>query len=293
MPADHEIWVIGDKYMTFVAQHLDYWKEKARKNPHETIHILRWYDVKAFAPYSISTNAVEVILNSLIGGLNNRPKLPHTIVVMLGDTNFWCEPQALRFTMDSIIHCLLKEIKRIVQARQEDLPLKAVGVDPAIFFVKLNWKPDKAVDSVIGYPKKRRTFNKLLDSIVRPRGGNTITLHEINERYDETLFLAHGELSEKGYRQVWNSLSEALEDFEHIGKQKRKDFSLLDTQFNKTIEVDSSMISSDDEFITDATSLATPKMQNKRRFDRKPQAASRGRIKKKNIYGQSFFQQKF
>lgn len=292
--------------MTFASQHLEYWKEKGRKNPQDALHILRWYDVKAFAATGVSSNSVEIILNSLIGALNNRPKLPHTIVVMLGDTKFWCDAQTLKFTMDTIIKSMLKEIKRIVQIRQRDLPLKAVGQDPAIFFVKLNWKPEKALESVSSYPKKRRTFNKLLDSIVRPRGGNTILLHEINGMLDEQLFLSHGDLSEKGYRQIWQSLSEALEDFETLGHQKKKEFAVL-KQAQKSFEVDSSMISSEDDdkilFVDDTNPLRgrgdiTPRIQNKRRFNKNTNLFTQAGHRKVGFrptgpFGQSFFHRKF
>lgn len=298
MPANYEIWVIGDSYMTFVAQHLEYWKEKARKDPHEAIYILRWFDVKAFPPNNISTNAVEVILTTLIGVLNTRPKLPHTLVIMLGDIRFWCDAQALRFTMDTIIKSLVKEIKRIIEQRQRDLPVKAVGRDPLIFFVKLNWKPEKAIDLVSAYPKKRRTFNKLLDSIVRPRGGNTILLHEINEKFDENMFLNHGELSDKGFRQIWASLSDALQDFETYGHQQKKEFVSV-SQKETVFEVDSSDIIFDQnqfniepctDNIRDVPN--TPRIQNKRRFN-KNQKGGFHKPKGRGTFSQNFFYTKF
>lgn len=231
--------------MTFVSQHLDYWKEKARTDPHEALYILHRFDVKAFPAHSLSSNAVEVILSSLIGALNNRPKLPDIMVIMLGDVKFWCDNQTLRFTMDSVLKVLIKEIKRIIEIRQRDLPVKAIGPEPRIFFVKLNWKPEKALDSVPQYPLRRRTFNKLLDAIMRPRGANTILLHEINDKLDPDLFLGHGELSQKGYRQVWASLSEAIQDFMTIGHQQKKVFTTFSKQ-EKLNEVDSSLLSSDE-----------------------------------------------
>lgn len=162
VPANREIWVIGDKLLTFAAQHLEYWKERARRDPHEALYILQNYDVKAFVPQSTSTNAMEVILGSLVCALNNRPKPPHIIIIMLGDTKFWCDDYALKFTMDTLLKVLLQELKRILETRSDDLPLKARSDEPRFFFVKLNWKPEKSIDSVPGYPTKRRTFNKLL-----------------------------------------------------------------------------------------------------------------------------------
>lgn len=247
MPANKEIWVIGDGYMTFASQHIEYWKEKARQDPHEALYILHWFDVKVFPPQLTTTNSVEVILNTLTGALNNRPKPPDILVVMLGDTKFWCDANALTYTMDSIIKIMLKEIRRILQVRQKDLPVKAQKEEPRLFFVKLNWKPEKSIDSVPGYPKKRRTFNKLLDTVVRPRGANTILLHEINDKLDPNLFLAHGDLSPKGYRQVWSSLSKAIQDFLSLGHRKKKVYT---SKPNFMSEVDSPLYSSDDDLIT-------------------------------------------
>lgn len=224
--------------MTFLAQHLNYWKDLARMNPHEALYILHWYDVKAFPSQSTTTTALEVILDSLIGALNNRPKLPDTLIVMFGDAEFWCDNQALKFTMDALIKVLLREIKRIIKVRQGDLPTKATSPEPAIYFVKLNWKPDKAVDSVPYHPKKRRTFNKLLDIVVRPRGVRTILLHEINEKLDSDLFLAHGELSQKGYRQVWSSLSGVIQEYHNLGYQQKKVYTDMTREINKSNYVD-------------------------------------------------------
>lgn len=269
VPANKEIWVFGDKQMTFIAQHLDYWKEQARKDPHEALYILHRFDVKAFPSHSTSSNSVEVILSSLIGALNTRPKLPDLMVIMLGDTKFWCDNQTLKFTMDTVLKTLVKELKRIIEIRQRDLPVKALGSDPRIFFVKLNWKPEKSLDSVPQYPMRRRTFNKLLDAIVRPRGANTILLHEINEKIDPDFFLGHGDLSPKGYRQLWASLSEAIQDFMSLGHQQRKVFTTKEKQ-GRSGEVDSSLHTSDDDSITNRNVSTTwtlnRKIQNKRRY---------------------------
>lgn len=256
--------------MTFVAQHLEYWKEKARRDPHEAEYILRWYDVKAFTPNSSSTNAIEVILSSLIGAFNTRPKPPDMMVIMLGDTKFWCDEMALRFTMDTLITVLISEIKRIIQNRQQDLPLKAMGKDPKLFVVKLNWKPENAIDSVMGYPKKRRTFNKLLDAIARPRCVTTLLLHEINATLDPDLFLNHGDLSDKGYRQVWKSLSEAIQDIEIKGKQTKKVFSVMPKTIDDNHEVESSCYSSEDDYAITRKELLRSDQQQRIYVKRKP-----------------------
>lgn len=224
MPANNEIWILGDSFMTMAAQHLEFWKAAMRKDPHEALYMLHWYDVKAVVPHSTSSNAVELITSSLVDILNTRPKLPQKLIVVLGDIKFWCDNDALDFTMDYILMGLLKEIKRIIQMRQEDLPAKAVGDDPQIYMVKLHWKPEKAIDTVPMYPKKRRTFNRLVDNTMHPRGVKTISLNEITVKVDDNFFLAHGSLSELGYRQVWKSLSEALCDFDTLGYQKPVDF---------------------------------------------------------------------
>lgn len=257
--------------MVLLAQHLEYWKEQARRNPHEAIYILHWYDVKAFAPQSMSTNAIEIIISTLISALNNRPKLPNKIIIMLGDTKFWCEANALRFTMDVLLKVFLQELKRIISTRQQDLPPKAVGEDPELFVVKLNWKPEYALDSVSSYPKKRRTFNKLLDTVFRPRGVKTIMLHEVNATLDPDLFLTHGELSEKGYRQVWKSLSVAIQDFNAKGHQKKKVFSVKEKlPFGFEMKDTFRDLSSDEDSIANSGRLAfsnddNPTIQNKRR----------------------------
>lgn len=224
VPANSEIWVIRDSFMTLAAQHIEFWKAQAQRDPHEALYMLHWYDVKAVISQSISSKAAEVITSSLVNMLNNRPKPPQVLVVLLGDIKFWCDENALKYSMDTILIGLIKEIRRILSLRQRDLPPKAVGPDPLIYVVKLHWKPDKAVDSVPMYPKRRRTFNRLLDTIMRPRGVKTISLNEITIKVDKNFFLNHGSLSELGHRQIWKSLSDAIKDYDNFGYQKLVDF---------------------------------------------------------------------
>lgn len=232
MPANHEIWVLGDSFMNLAAQHLEFWKAQACRDPHEALYILQWYDVKAIIPQSMTSNAAEIITASLVNMLNNRPKLPNTLIVLLGDIKFWCDENALKYAMDTILIGLLKEIKRVIALRQRDLPKKAVGPEPVIYFVKLHWKPESAVDSVAKYPKKRRTFNRLLDSIMRPRGTKTISLNEITTKVDKNFFLNHGSLSESGLKQIWKSLSDAIMDYDNFGYQKLIDFEVKPQHLN-------------------------------------------------------------
>lgn len=224
VPANKEIWILGDSFLTLAGQHLEFWKELARRNPNEALYIIQWYDVKLFAPQGTTLNAVELILSTFVQALNTRPKLPSIIVTCLGDTKFWCDNDALKFTMDTILIGLLKELKRIIQTRQRDLPQKAVGPDPELFFTKLHWKPEGAIDTVLLYPKKRRTFNRLLDTIMKPRGAKTVNLNELTTKVDPDFFLGHGALSEQGFRQVWKSLSEAIHDYNNLGYQRQVDF---------------------------------------------------------------------
>lgn len=281
VPANQEVWVLGDGFLTMAAQHLEYWKEIAKRDPHEALYMLHWYDIKLIVPQAATSNSVELITGALVNMMNTRPKLPSILVIMLGDVKFWCENSALKFTMDLILKSLVKEIKRIVQLRQRDLPDKAVGPDPIIYFVKLHWKPDKAIDGVAGYPKKRRTFNKLLDSIMRPRGVKTIALNEITTKVDKDFFLNHGSLSQLGYRQVWKSLSEALDDFNNLGYQRQIDF-VMNTKPNLK-EVVSSNESDDDGPPMEDENLNFHNFNMPHHRPNKPSA------KKKNIRGKSKF----
>lgn len=278
--------------MTLAAQHLEFWKNSARKDPHEALYMLHWYDVKAVVPHSTSSNAAELITSSLVDILNTRPKLPQVLIIMLGDVKFWCDEEALDFTMDYILIGMLTEVKRILQTRQEDLPSKAVGYDPQIYIVKLHWKPDKAVDSVPMYPRKRRIFNRLVDTTMRPRGVKTISLNEITVKVDENFFLAHGSLSEMGYRQVWKSLSEALRDFDIRGYQKPVDFLPKDQPAEWTREVAPSQYTSnesDDDGLSGYKPLKRRVKLKKRNFGRQQQGKRRMKNFHPNYSSQQYF----
>lgn len=93
-----------------------------------------------------------------------------------------------------------------------------------LYFAKLTFRPEDTTGLVSDFKNKRRAFNKLLDSIATPKSAKTISLDEITPKVNSQFFHTHGDLTPAGFRQIWSSLSDAIEDMDKYGAQRAKTF---------------------------------------------------------------------
>lgn len=224
MPAARQIWIIGDAPFTETVQHLQFWKDKAQQNPTQAMYILKYYEPVAFLP-SVSANAVKSILDGLVTALHHRPVPPHTLCIMLDDSNFWCDTMLLDYSMTLILETLLKEVQRIIETRIRDLPLRCIpDYTTRILVSKLTYRPEDAIGLVAGFKEKRRRFNNTLATVMQDKMVKTISFDEITPKFSSTIFHSHGNLAKDGYRQIWSSFNNAIEDLDLFGAQRPKVF---------------------------------------------------------------------
>lgn len=231
--------MIGDRAFVNTAQHLQYWKDKADQNYNQGLYLLRKFEVKPFLPSDVP-NGVKAILDSLVNALHDRPIPPHTLCILIDDSEFWCDAMLLDYSMERILNILINEVGKILEQRTRDLPLKCVpDYTTRIIISKLTYRPEGATGIIIGFKEKRRQFNNILAKVTDPKRIKTVSFDEITPKFSENIFLPHGGLSKDGYRQIWLSLSNALEDFDLLGAQKIRVFSSkpeLTSAFNEPIE---------------------------------------------------------
>lgn len=218
--------------MVETSQHLQVWKDKAFQDQAAALYMLKYYGVTPFPPSrNAAGNAVKTVLDSLLNAFEEKPVPPHTLVVFLDDNAFWCDDQLMSQAkikdkpMYRVLSAMMLEIRRIIEKRIRQLPIKCVPeYTTRIFITKLTFRPDDADGTPKNFRVKRRDFNKLLDSIAEDKDVRTINLDEITPKVDSTFFLAHGALSNKGYNQIWLSLNNAIEDYDLHGGQRPKKF---------------------------------------------------------------------
>lgn len=236
VPAYRQIWVIGDAPFAETIQHLQFWKDKADQDPLQAMYILKRYETKAFLPAS-SPNAVKAVIDALITALHERPIPPHTLCILLDDSNFWCDSMLLDYNMDMILTTLIREIIRVLETRTRDLPLRCVpDFTTKVIISKLTFRPEDAVGIVPGFREKRRKFNNQLDQIADQKRIRTISFDEITPKFSEAIFQSHGNLAKDGYRQIWNSLSNAIEDLDLLGAQRPKVFNASCNQQHQKVQ---------------------------------------------------------
>lgn len=192
--------------------------------------MLKYYGVTPFPPSKNATgNSVKTVLDSLLNAFEEKPVPPHTLVILLDDNNFWCDDLLLtqdkNKPMTRIVNTMLIEIRKILEKRIRQLPIKCIPeYTTRIFVGKLTYRPDDAHGIPENFKSKRREFNRLLETLATDKGHQTISLDEITPKVDGAFFLTHGTLSNKGYNQIWLSLSNAIEDYDLHGNQKIKTF---------------------------------------------------------------------
>lgn len=221
MPANNSTWIIGDSLLTEAAGHYGVFKKKKgesqQKLEENHLYIETMYAIQCISTgiYTVhqATNMPNLLLNVLVDTLNAKAKIPHTLVIVLNDHKFWNQSfDLLQFQMERIITKFIKEIQKIVEARNWSLPPKAVNWDyPRIFITKVLPLPN---GMECPYPKGFKTncrkFNKLLLRGEVPNKYFTINMAAFTCENDNNLFNKKGGLTDKGFREFWVAIRDAI-----------------------------------------------------------------------------------
>lgn len=159
-----------------------------------------------------AANMPNIILNNLVDTLNMKAKVPHTVVIIINDSDFWNNADMLQYQMDRILFRFIKEIKRIAEARNLSLPPKAVNWDyPRIFITRALPLPNNMVKPYPkGFKANRRRYNRLLLKGEDKQEYLSINLPEFNSENSNGLFASDGTLTHKGYKCFWTTISDAI-----------------------------------------------------------------------------------
>lgn len=209
--------MLGDAILTEAAGHYNFFKKKkGESTATQGIYMENMYAIR-MVPAGIYTatqakNTPNIILNALVDTLNVKAKVPHTLVVMLNDYRFWNDTDLLASQMDRILNRFLKEIRRIVEARNESLPARAVNWDyPRIFITRpLPMPNDMARPYPKGFKANRRKYNKILLRCAELLNYTLINFTEFTKENDNGFFTQNGDITPKGYRNVWTTISDSI-----------------------------------------------------------------------------------
>lgn len=157
-------------------------------------------------------NIPNIILNSLVDTLNSKAKIPHTMILVINDAKFWNHGDFLLYQMERIIARFLKEIRRIIEARNLSLPPKAVNWDyPRIFLTRALPLPNNMTKPYPkGFKPNRRRYNKLILRGEVQHNYRSINLPDFTCGNENKFFSKDGSITQKGYQYLWIAISDAI-----------------------------------------------------------------------------------
>lgn len=152
--------------------HLNQFKKKKgdksdKSDTELPLYIENIYAIRIIPPgiytYNQATNKPNLLLNLFVDMLNQKAKLPHTLVIVINDHKFWNQTDLLQFQMERLIRKFIKEIQKIAEQRNFSLPIKAVNWNyPRLFITKALPLPNNMESYPKGFKANRRKYNKLL-----------------------------------------------------------------------------------------------------------------------------------
>lgn len=266
VPANNTIWILGDSLLTEAVGHYNTLKKKkeAKSTEQQALYMDSMYAIR-LVPSGIYTqkqakNMPSIILNSLVDTLNIKAKVPHTLVIIINDPRFWNDKDLLTFQIERVIQRFIKEICRIVEARNLSLPPRAVNWDyPRIFITRALPLPNHMTKQYPkGFKPNRRKYNRSLQRGEMHYNYTTINLSEFTSENNNKLFAPDGSITHKGFISFWTTISNAIhkadnQDRINLNKAKAKQLGAqisLTTAELKTNE-DQDLAMSDIEILSD------------------------------------------
>lgn len=241
VPANNTIWIMGDTLLTDAAGSYNSFKKRkgdpvsGRFQDVQTLYMENMYAIRLVSPglYTAqqARNIPKVILNNLVDTLNVKAKVPHSLVILINDPRFWNNNDLLQFQMERIIGRFIKEIRRVIEARNLSLPPRAVNWDyPRIFLTKALPLPNNMTKPYPkGFKSNRRRYNKLIQRGEIHHNYTAINLTGFTSENDNKHFASDGTITAKGYRNLWSVISDAIhradnQDRINLNKVKAKQF---------------------------------------------------------------------
>lgn len=219
VPANNTIWILGDSLLTDAAGFYTTFFKKRKGDPaqdFQTLYMENLYTIRIVPPglYTAKQagNIPNIVLNALVDTLNMKAKVPHSLVLIINDVRFWNNNDLLKFQMERIIARFMKEIRRIIEARNLSLPPKAVNWDyPRVFITRALPLPNNMSRPYPkGFKPNRRKYNKIIHRGETHHNYRSINCSEFTSKNENKLFARDGSMTQQGYRQLWIAISDAI-----------------------------------------------------------------------------------
>lgn len=266
VPANNNIWIVGDNLLREASGHFeklrkDLKSEKGNSSEDNRIYLDKNYAIKIVSPGMYTGNNIPlVILDSVVDTMNEIPKLPHTVIMVVNDRKFWNDKFLLKKHMETILSKFMKEFHKITDLRKYALDDKAVEWDqPRVFITRPlplpNNLPKESYPA--GFRSNRRKYNRILDRVRKQGKFSIINLNGFTSQNKGNLFTESGSISEKGFQQFWIELSNAVQlDDDNVRIIARK---IKAKQISSSIQAELMIADESDSDSDNAKQLESPK----------------------------------
>lgn len=220
--AREEIWIIADSDNADKTLKLHQLKNLAVSD----IRIEKWYLFSAFDIVTQTAkpigNAFQQIENGLLKTMGERPRLPHSVIVLLGDS--FLDDRKLHLNKNylfDVLHHLFRQLKRQIDKLTELLPQKARPIKEVQFFItKPLPKPERYFKGRLHIfqklAKTRHAYNDQFIKALRGAGMSFINpgISSKDGHYFTKVTASWGKekfiLTPDGLAAYWESISKSL-----------------------------------------------------------------------------------
>ena len=218
-----DLWLVGDAFLRDLFPTLQALRAKAVLDEKVKPYIFEYYNIVPLYPAKSSNiRSTEArIFNELVGGLNERPKLPRYVLIVL-DKEILESADHNNFGINRIVSELVdwmaRNIDKTIDLRREDVRLKRPGAiassgEPRIIWTKMVTRP------IIQDPTKgflfaqTRKLNEAIEEIVAKYKHSHIMDIAVPSD-DNRMFDKWGNLSGIGMDRYWNNLITQIKQFD-------------------------------------------------------------------------------
>lgn len=172
-----------------------------------------------------------MIGNAFTRALNERNRLPHTIILITSAKFFSKQETFLPSEADKKIRWIFKEIDHLTRSRRADMPYKAhMGRRLRILWVQVLpihadvWKLEAAKKRDRSpFPERLTRFNKLLSKICLAKNHHFVQVHDIIDTDGKSLSRYTGNPTDYGFELLYRELTRTIKGLDVKAKQEEKD----------------------------------------------------------------------
>lgn len=213
------MWFVGDDLLSLGIP--VYQQIKADHNNGKIVHYLEAsYDTYFFDGDYRERNHLSMITNAFTRGLNERARLPHTVVLLTSSKFFAKQETFLPSEADKKIRWILKQVDHLLKSRKADIPYKShQGQWTCVVWAQIlpthadMWKLQAAKRrDQSPFPERLTRFNKLLNKICTAKNHFFLEIKDIIDTDGKALSRYTGNPTDYGFELIFKEITRTIKN---------------------------------------------------------------------------------